>query len=101
MDAVCVNCSDLVGKSTSNTLALETLIRANALNRTGDVIYNENGLKLKDGVGFVEVTNKFVDNFLFRTLVPNYNTKKGRNIFIGTQMQMFTTTKILRFLVQI
>ena len=62
------------------------LIRANALNQTGDVNYNKNGLK--DGVGFVEVTDKFVDNFLFRTLVPNYNTKKGRNIFIGTQNKM-------------
>ena len=36
----------------------------------------------------MEVTNKFIDNFLFRTLVPNYNTKKGRNIFIDTQNKM-------------
>ena len=86
MDTVRVNRSDLVGKSTSNTLVLETLIKANALNRTGNVNYNENGLK--DGVGFVEVTHKFIDNFLFRTLVPNYNTQKGRNIFIGTQNKM-------------
>lgn len=77
MDIILVNRSDLIGKSTSNTLVLETLIRANALNRTGDVNYNENGLK--DGIGFVEVTDKFVDNFLFRILVPDYNTKKGRN----------------------
>ena len=86
MDIILVNRSDLIGKSTSNTLVLETLIRANALNRTGDVNYNENGLK--DGIGFVEVTDKFVDNFLFRILVPDYNTKKGRNIFLGTQNKM-------------
>ena len=71
MDAIRVTRSDLVGKSTSNTLVMETLIRANALNRTGDVNYNENGLK--DGVGFEDVTEKFVDNFLFRVLVPDYN----------------------------
>ena len=88
MDAICVTRSDLVGKSTSNTLVMETLIRANALNRTGDVNYNENGLK--DSVGFEEVTEKFVDNFLFRVLVPDYNIKKGKNLFIGTQNKMIT-----------
>ena len=86
MDAIRVTRSDLVGKSTSNTLVMETLIRANALNRTGDVNYNENGLK--DSVGFEEVTEKFVDNFLFRVLVPDYNIKKGKNMFIGTQNKM-------------
>ena len=63
MDAIRVTRSDLVGKSKSDTLVMETLIRANALNRTGDVNYNESGIK--DGVGFEEVTEKFVDNFLF------------------------------------
>ena len=52
MDAICVTRSDLVGKSKSDTLVMETLIRANALNRTGDVNYNESGIK--DGVGFEE-----------------------------------------------
>ena len=56
-----------------------TLIRENAFNQTGDVNYNEKGLK--DEVGFVEVPDKFVDTFLLRILVPDYNTKKGRNIF--------------------
>ena len=65
---------------------METLIRANALNRTGNVNYNENGLK--DGVGFEEVTEKFVDNFLFRILIPDYNIKKGKNMFIGAQNKM-------------
>jgi hypothetical protein len=86
MDAIRVTRSDLVGKSTSNTLVMEILIRANTLNRTGDVNYNENGLK--DGVGFEEVTDKFVDNFLFRILVPDYNIKKGKNMFLGTQNKM-------------
>ena len=86
MDAIRVTRSDLVGKSKSDTLVMETLIRANALNRTGDVNYNESGLK--DGVGFEEVTEKFVDNFLFRILVPDYNVKKGKNIFLGTQNKM-------------
>ena len=86
MDAIRVTHSDLVGKSKSNTLVMETLIRANALNRTGDVNYNESGIK--DGVGFEEVTEKFVDNFLFRILVPDYNVKKGKNIFLGTQNKM-------------
>jgi hypothetical protein len=65
MDTIRVNQS---GKSTSNTV-METLITENALNRTGDVNYNENGLK--DGVVFEEVTDKFVDNCLFRILVPD------------------------------
>ena len=86
MDAIRVTRSDLVGKSKSDTLVMETLIRANALNRTGDVNYNESGLK--DGVGFEEVTEKFVDNFLFRILVPDYNVKKGKYIFLGTQNKM-------------
>ena len=86
MDAIRVNRSDLIGKSKSNTLVMETLIRANALNRTGNVNYNENGLK--DGVGFEEVTEKFVDNFLFRILIPDYNIKKGKNMFIGAQNKM-------------
>ena len=86
MDAICVTRSDLIGKSKSNTLVMETLIRANALNRTGNVNYNENGLK--DGVGFEEVTEKFVDNFLFRILIPDYNIKKGKNMFIGAQNKM-------------
>ena len=45
MDAIRVTRSDLVGKSKSNTLVMETLIRANAFNQTGNLNYNKNGLK--------------------------------------------------------
>ena len=31
------------------------------------------------------VTEKIVDNFLLRVLVADYNTEKGKNIYIGTQ----------------
>jgi hypothetical protein len=79
MNAIRFTRSYLVGKSKSNLLIIETLIRANALTRTGDVNYNENGSK--DGVGFEEVTDKFVDNFLFQILVPDYNVKKGKIYF--------------------
>ena len=80
--------SELVGKSQNNTAVLESLARANALNRTGNVDYNENG-KL-DGVGFEKVSEKFADNFVFSILVPDYNTKKIKgkkptNIHLGSQ----------------
>ena len=87
MDSVLVNCSELVGKSQSKTAALEALIKANALNRTGNVDYNKCG-KL-DGIGFEKVSDKFVDNFLLCVLVPDYNTEKKKKIrinnFIGSQ----------------
>ena len=49
MDSVRVNRSDVVGKSQSKTAVLEALIKANALNQTGNVDYNKYG-KL-DGIG--------------------------------------------------
>ena len=64
----------------SFTSLMEALIRANALNRTGEIDYNTDGVK--DGVGFEKFTEKFVDNFLFRALVPDYNTKKGKIFFL-------------------
>ena len=86
MDSIRVNRSELVGKAQNDTAVLEALIRANALNRTGDLNYNENG-KL-DGVGFEKVSEKFIDNFVFCNIVPDYNTKKdkrnrARNMFVG------------------
>ena len=54
--------SELVGKTQSKTAVLESLVRANVLNRTGNVDYNQYG-KL-DGVGFKKVSAKFVDNFI-------------------------------------
>ena len=88
MDCIRVNRSELVGKSQNNTAVLESLVGANALNRTGNVDYNENG-KL-DGVGFEKVSEKFVDNFMFCNIVPDYNTmkdkgKRTRNMFVGSQ----------------
>ena len=88
MDSIRVNRSELVGKAQNDTAVLEALIRANALNRTGDLNYNENG-KL-DGVGFEKVSEKFIDNFVFCNIVPDYNTKKdkrnrARNMFVASQ----------------
>ena len=88
MEPTRVSRSELVGKTQNNTAVLEALVRANALNRTGDIDYNKYG-KL-DGVGFEKVTAKFVDNFIFANLVPDYNTKKDKgnklkNIFLPSQ----------------
>ena len=88
MDSIRVNRSELVGKAQNDTAVLEALIRANALNRTGNLNYNENG-KL-DGVGFEKVSEKFIDNFVFCNIVPDYNTKKdkrnrARNMFVASQ----------------
>ena len=88
MDSIRVNRSELVGKSQNNTAVLESLVGANALNRTGNVDYNENG-KI-DGVGFEKVSEKFVDNFILKVLVPDYNTmkvkgKRTRNMFVASQ----------------
>ena len=81
MDSIRVNRSEVVGKNQNNTAVLEALICANALNCTGDLNYNENG-KL-DGVGFEKVSEKFIDNFVFCNIVPDYNTKKERNLEIS------------------
>merc|ERR1712215_219580 len=58
------------------------------LTLTGNVDYNENG-KI-DGVGFEKVSEKFVDNFILKVLVPDYNTmkdkgKRPRNMFVASQ----------------
>ena len=88
MESTSLYRSELVGKTQSKTAVLESLVRANALNRTGNVDYNQYG-KL-DGVGFEKVSAKFVDNFIFANLVPDYNTKKIKgkkpsNMFVGSQ----------------
>ena len=88
MESTRVSRSELVGKIQSKTAVLESLVRANVLNRTGNVDYNQYG-KL-DGVGFEKVSAKFVDNFIFANLVPDYNTKKIKgkkpsNMFVGSQ----------------
>ena len=88
MDAVQVAKRDLIRSSQSNKAVLESLIRANALNRSGNINYNENGNL--DGIGFEKVSEKFVDSFILKLLVPDYNTKKIKgkhitNIFVGSQ----------------
>ena len=77
--------SELVGSKRGKTALIEHLARSNALNQTGTVDYNAGGCK--DSVGLQSVTEKFVDNFLLRVLVPDYNTnaKDGKNSYIGTQ----------------
>ena len=88
MESTRVSRSELVGKTQSTTAVLESLVRANVLNRTGNMDYNQYG-KL-DGVGFEKVSAQFVDNFIFANLVPDYNTKKIKgkrpsNMFVGSQ----------------
>ena len=75
--------SELVGKAKSKTALVEQVARWNSLNRTGKVNYNEFGTK--DDTSLQSVTEKFVDNFLLRVLVADYNTKRGKNIYIGRQ----------------
>ena len=70
MDFNRVNRNDLSGATKSRTAVIESLIHSNALNRTGTPNYNADGVK--DGIEFVNVTEKFVDNFLLRVLVPEY-----------------------------
>ena len=43
MEPTRVSRSELVGKTQNNTAVLEALVRANALNRTGDIDYNKYG----------------------------------------------------------
>ena len=64
MESIRVNRSEVVGKTQNNTAVLEALIRANALEL--------------DGIGFTKVSEKFVDNFMFCNIVPDYHTKKDK-----------------------
>ena len=77
-----INRSEIVGTTKSKTAVVEALVRSNALNRTGVINYNAYGVK--DGVEFKKAMGKFIDNFLLGTLVPDYNTKDGKNIFLGS-----------------
>ena len=90
MDSIRINLSELVGTSKSKTAVLETLMKANVLNQTGNIDYNKYGQLYN--VGFKKVSEKFVDNFLVKVLVPDYNTKNGktkkdltRNSFVGSK----------------
>ena len=74
--------SEIVGPTKSTTVFVEAFIRSNTFNRTDAINYNAYATKC--GVEFEKVARKFIDNFLLRTLVPNYNTKDGKNIFLGS-----------------
>ena len=86
MDIKQINRSQIAGFTKSKTAVVEALVQSNALNRTGVINYNAYGAK--DGVGFEKATEKFIDNFLLRVLVPDYNVKNGKNIFLGSQNRM-------------
>ena len=86
MDFKRINRSEIVGHAKSRTAIVEALIRSNAINRTGGIDYNTYGAK--DGTGFEKATEKFIDNFLLRVLIPDYNIKDGKNIFVGSQNKM-------------
>ena len=75
--------SELLGNTKSKTALVEQIARWNSLNRAGKINYNEGGRE--DNIGLRSVTEKFVDNFLLRVLVADYNTEKGKNIYVGTQ----------------
>ena len=77
---VIINRSD---KSKSKSALVEAVTRVNSLNMTGRLNYNMYGTK--DGVGFSAVTDKFIDNFILKVLVADYNTKDGKNVFVGSQ----------------
>ena len=64
-----VKAKDLCGRSATKARnILESIVRCNALvNKTGFVNYNEYGLK--DGIGFVPCSEKFVDNFTVQSPV--------------------------------
>ena len=75
--------SQLVGFSKSKFALVEAIGRANALNCTGKLDYNMFGEK--DGSALQPVTEKVIDNFVFHILIPDYNTKNGKNSFVGSQ----------------
>ena len=67
---------ELLGKRRKETACQENIVRHNALNRTGYLDYNLYGDK--DGIGFVPVTEKFVDNFVLAVLVADYHLDEKR-----------------------
>ena len=60
----------ILGRSNKNTMVLEKIMKSNSLNRTGAVNFNKYGKQV--GAGFSPCSDKFVDNFLFYVLVPDY-----------------------------
>ena len=80
---VVVDRTEIVGRAKTKSAVVEAVARSNSLNHTGLTNYNEYGVK--DGKGFASVTDKFVDNFILEVLVPECNTKNGRNVFVGSE----------------
>lgn len=60
----------LLSRSNKSTVLLEKIAQEHSLNRTGVINYNKYGKQ--EGVGFISCSEKFVDNFLFYFLVPDY-----------------------------
>ena len=61
---------------------LAGIARANAMNKTGHIHYNKFGKR--DGQGFEQCSEMFIDNFLLRTLVPDYHKDKKCYTKIGS-----------------
>ena len=78
---VLFNRLELVGRTKSKDAVLLRVAQKHSLNCTGRVNYNKFGQQ--DGVGLQPVTEKFVDNFLLKVLIPDYNIKEGKPIFLG------------------
>ena len=60
----------ILGRSNKSNVVLEKIAKANSLNKTGAVNFNQYGKQ--DGVGFSPCSDKFVDNFLLYVYVPDY-----------------------------
>ncbi len=78
---IIISRKELCGKSKKSSTILERIIQQNALNKTGKIDYNAAGVK--DGVGFVPCSDKFVDNFILRVLVAEYLTENKKYIHLG------------------
>ena len=82
MENYYISKKELCGRSTRPSVLLEKVAQRLALNKTAYVDYNAFGNK--DGVGFIPCTEKFVDNFILRVLVPDYFVEKKKYIYVGS-----------------
>ncbi len=78
---IIISRKELCGKSNKSSTVLERIIQQNALNTTGKIDYNAAGVK--DGVGFVPCSDKFVDNFILGVLVADYLTENKKYFHLG------------------
>ena len=69
-------------KSQSKSVTIELLAKTNTLNKSGTINYNKNGVK--DALGLESVTEKFIDNFILQVVVPAYNTKENKFVYVGS-----------------